>query len=327
MRQFQAIMQELKAVVNNHKPGQLITPPPLLPSMQINGRRLSYVQMGVDNTSVSKSDAPPAVIFLHGFGGFFMDWPRVMMPVSKHTAVYALDFPGWGFSEPEPGDRTIEDEVKVLGEFINKLGLQRVILCGISYGAGVAWAAAASRLPRVERAVLLNPMPPHPLKYMDSMLYRSIFAANSLKFASTLIHKLMMKSQYKFICRESLLNDRLLDTFYLDLAFMMIKQPKIPDILRMHARGAKIVDWNSWEHRLAGIQIPVTILQGLNDRIFSIESAQYLQKLIPGSELIEVFRCGHAMVFDQHRKVSDFLISCLKPRSVSAAESDESQVG
>jgi pimeloyl-ACP methyl ester carboxylesterase len=325
MRQFQALMAELKNMVMNHKLGENITPPPLMPQMQINGHRLCYVQMGVDTTSLSKSDPTPAVVFLHGFGGFFMDWPRVMMPVSKHVPVYALDFPGWGFSEPSPGAHKFEDEVQVLSEFINKLGLQRVILCGISYGAGVAWAAAASRLSKVERVVLLNPMPPHPMRHMDSMLYRSIFAMNSSRITSILLHKVMQKSQYKFICRESLLNDRLLDTFYLDLAFMVIKQPKIPLILRMHAHGAKHEDWNEWEHRLAGVQIPVTILQGLNDRIFSIDSAQYLQKLIPNSELFEVFRCGHAMVFDQHRKVSDYLISCVKPRTAAESDSEESQ--
>jgi len=82
-------MHELKDVVANHKPGDVLTPPPSMPSMMMNGHRLSYVEMGEDTTSEN-----PAIIFLHGFGGFFMDWPRVMMPVARHTRVFALDLPG-----------------------------------------------------------------------------------------------------------------------------------------------------------------------------------------------------------------------------------------
>lgn len=39
-----------------------------------------------------------------------------------------------------------------------------------------------------------------------------------------------------------------------------------------------------------------------------MESATHLHRLIPTSELIEVNDCGHAMVFDQHRKAADFIL-------------------
>lgn len=310
MRQFQGILHELKAVVAKHRPGDHLEPPAVLPSLKIDGHRLSYVQAGEDHPERDR----PVVVFLHGFGGFFMDWPRVMMPVARHTRVYALDLPGWGFSDPNPHSHTLEDEVHVIREFISRLRLKRVILCGISYGAGVAWAAAAARTSQVERVVLLNPMPTNPLQYMKSPLYRAIFALNSSMPVSLIGHRALAKSHYKLICRESLLNDRLLDTFYLDLAYMVIKQPKIPRILHAHAKGARGVDWADWGHRLAGIQMPVSILQAREDKIFSLASARHLHRLIPNSELIEVEKCGHAMVFDQHRRVSDHLIDLLGVR-------------
>ena len=308
MKQFQKILHELKSVVANHKPGDVLTPPPSMPSIYIDGRRLSYAAMGLDNEH--SSTATP-VIFLHGFGGFFMDWPRIMAPLSKHTKVYALDLPGWGFSEINRDANSLEDDVEAVDEFMKQLGIDSAILCGISYGAGVAWAAAAMGRPRVKRAVLLNPMPPNPLDYMHSGLYQGVFALNLSRATSFLGHKLLRKSQYKAICRENLLNDRLLDTFYLDLAYLVMKQPKMPFLLNAHARGARELNWSEWEHRLAGTRTPVSILQGMDDRIFSMDSATYLYELIPHSELIQVSDCGHAMVFDQHRKVSDFLIQCL----------------
>ncbi|MES2855692.1 MAG: alpha/beta hydrolase [Bdellovibrionota bacterium] len=308
MREFQKILHELKSVVANHKPGDVLTPPSVMPSIRIEGRRLSYAAMGLDGEHAK--DTPP-VIFLHGFGGFFMDWPRIMAPLSRHTKVYALDLPGWGFSDLNRHANSLEVDVEAVEEFMRQLGIESAILCGISYGAGVAWAAAALGSKRVKRAVLLNPMPPNPLDYMHSGLYQGVFALNLSRATSFLAHKLLRKSQYKSICRENLLNDRLLDTFYLDLAYLMMKQPKMPFLLNAHARGARELNWSEWESKLASSRIPVSILQGLNDRIFSLDSATYLYELIPHSELIEVPDCGHAMVFDQHRKVSDFLTQCL----------------
>lgn len=307
MRSFQNILHELKSLVREQRPGEILKMPESVSSIDVDGRRLSYVAAGLDRSP----DRPP-VILLHGFGGFFMDWPRIMAPVSRHTRVYALDLPGWGFSDPHHGANSLEHGVETIDRFMKSLALNRVILCGISYGAGLAWATAAMGHPRVKEAILLNPMPPHPMRFMRSAIYKSIFVMSAFERTSALGHKLLNKSQYKIICRENLLNDRLLDTFYLDLAYLVIKQPKMSSVLRAHASGAKNVDWGAWEHRLSGIKIPVSILQGLEDRVFSLEAAKYLHRMIPTSQLIEVEKCGHAMVFDQHRKVSDVILRTLE---------------
>lgn len=318
MRQFQRLLVELKDLISRHRPGEILHPPPSLPSIQFNGRRMTYAAMGLDHDP----DAAQPIVLIHGFGGFFMDWPRVMAPLSKHTRVYAIDLPGWGFSEPNFEGRSLEDDVAAVRTFIETLDLKNVILCGISYGAGVTWAAAAERLPRVQRAVLLNPMPPFPLKYMRSPLYRSIFYLNSNKTVATIGHRYLQKPQYKLICKECLLNFRLLDSFYLDLAYLVIKQETVAFNLFMQARGAKYLDWAEWEHKLAGTRIPVTILQGREDKVFSMASARHLHRLIPTSQLIEVERCGHAMVFDQHKKVAEYLIQCLNKQDLSEGASE-----
>lgn len=306
MRGFQRILLELKDVVRRHKPGDELEPPRSLSMTEIFGHRLAYLAAGLEH-----GDHRSPVVLVHGFGGFFMDWPRIMAPVSRYTRVYALDLPGWGFSEANPSARTIEDDVAAVDEFMRTLGLQDVILCGLSYGAGVAWASAALNASRLKHVVLLNPMPPHPLRYMRSPLYRAIFLLNSFERAGAWGHWLLTKSQYKTICRENLVNYRLLDSFYLDLAYLVIKQPKILSMLRGHAQAAREIDWKAWEQRLSDVRVPVTILQGREDRIFSLESATFLHRLIPTSEMIEVEKCGHAIVFDRHKRVSDQLIKIL----------------
>lgn len=314
MRDFQKVLLDLKTIAATHKPGENLSVPDSISTLEMDGgRKLAYVGAGLEH-----GENQPPVLLLHGFGGFFMDWPRIMASVSRQTRVYALDLPGWGFSDVNKSARSLDDDVRVVEEFMKRQGLNRVILCGISYGAAVAWAAAANRLSRLKRVILLNPMPPHPLKFIHSPLYKGVLLLSSFERTGLLGHRLLTKGQYKLICRENLLNHRLLDSLYLDIAYMVVKQPKLAYMLRMHARGARDENWNEWEHRLSGVRVPVSILQGLEDRIFSMESASFVHRLIPTSELIEVEQCGHAMVFDQHRKVSELLIKLVQ-QPVAAA--------
>src|SRR4051812_38497022 len=119
MRYFTRLLGELKELTLHHKAGQLLAVPKLLSSIVVRGKRISYFQMGL-------SQPGPPVLLLHGFGGFFMDWPRVMAPLAKKHRVFALDFPGWGFSEPRDNSLGIEDDVAVVTEFIRQLGLKEV---------------------------------------------------------------------------------------------------------------------------------------------------------------------------------------------------------
>lgn len=296
MRYFSRLLLELRDTIAKSKLGEPLTPPPLLNSTTIDGRRLTFVQMGLANT------ARP-VILLHGFGGFFMDWPRIMKPLSKHFHLFALDMPGWGFSEPNLQARGMESDVKVVQEFMVKMGLKDVILVGLSYGGGVAWASGALHMPNLKHLLLVNPMPPFPLEHMRSPIYRAIFHINRSELLARIGNRFLTKAQFKIISKVCLKHERLLDSFYLDLAYHVVKQPHMGQVLFGNARGAKEVDWQSWQNRLGLIRTPTTILQGLDDKVFSLNSARYLRDLIPNARLIEVPDCGHAMVFDQHRKI------------------------
>lgn len=304
MRYFARLLEQLQELVSNHKVGEQLVPPRLLTSVQIHGKRLAYFHMGLDKEG-------PAIILLHGFGGFFMDWPRIMAPLAKRYRVYALDLPGWGFSEPRDKVEGIEDDVAVVNEFIRQHSLDNVMLVGISYGAAVAWASAAGGNPAIKRLLLLNPMPPHPLKHLKSRLYRGIFMINRFEFAARWSARLMTKGQYKLICKENLKHYRLLDSLYLDVGYRVLTQPSIHRNLHAHAKKARSINWLAWEERLRAVRIPVTMMQGLEDKVFTLASARYLHGLLPHAELIEVADCGHAMVFDQHRKITVQIVKML----------------
>lgn len=72
----------------------------------------------------------------------------------------AIDLPGFGLSSPLQDNPTVANYVEVLREFINKKGLERVRLCGHSFGALLCRALFASFPKQVERVMLISaPLP------------------------------------------------------------------------------------------------------------------------------------------------------------------------
>ena len=98
--------------------------------VQIHGRSLRVFEAG---------DGDP-VILLHGGGAdsSILSWGDVFDPLSRHVHLYALDWPGYGRSEPIEGVLTGERLVDTLVALIDHLGIARVNLAGISMGGEAA---------------------------------------------------------------------------------------------------------------------------------------------------------------------------------------------
>ena len=110
-------------------------------------RRVSY--------RLSGQGAP--LVLIHGVGMQSAAWGPQIAALSATNAVYALDMPGHGGSDPlpmkEPG---LEDYVAWLAEVLAALDLPSVSLAGHSMGALIAGGFAASCPDRVSRVALLN---------------------------------------------------------------------------------------------------------------------------------------------------------------------------
>jgi pimeloyl-ACP methyl ester carboxylesterase len=90
----------------------------------------------------------PPVVFLHGGGLNAHTWDLVCAALRDERHCLALDQRGHGDSEWSPEmDYTIESHVGDLDAFLQALGLQRVVLVGMSLGGvnALAWAGRHSR--------------------------------------------------------------------------------------------------------------------------------------------------------------------------------------
>jgi pimeloyl-ACP methyl ester carboxylesterase len=115
--------------------------------MDLDGIRIRYVVAG---------DGPP-VVLLHTLRTQLDMFQRVIPELAKRFRVYALDYPGHGWSDIPKADYSAEYFIAAVARFLDAAGVADATLVGESIGGTIALALAARRHPRVASVVAVNP--------------------------------------------------------------------------------------------------------------------------------------------------------------------------
>jgi 2-hydroxy-6-oxonona-2,4-dienedioate hydrolase len=105
-------------------------------------------------TRVLEAGQGPPLILVHGTGGYAEAYTRNIVEHAKHFHVYAIDMVGHGFTDAPDLPYTMDDFVAHLGDFIDTIGADKVMLSGESLGAMVSAWYAIRNPQRVARLVL-----------------------------------------------------------------------------------------------------------------------------------------------------------------------------
>ncbi|HEY6669807.1 MAG TPA: alpha/beta hydrolase [Methyloceanibacter sp.] len=116
-------------------------------TIDIGGTKLRYI----------KSGKGPILVLLHTLRTQLDLFEKIVPELSKHFTVYALDYPGHGYSDIPQARYDAAFFTKAVEGFLDKLNLHDVTLAGVSIGGSIALIVAARRNPRVVRVVAINP--------------------------------------------------------------------------------------------------------------------------------------------------------------------------
>jgi proline iminopeptidase len=129
------------------------------------------VTVGDDITlSVRSAGTGPPVIALHGGPGFRDYLPPDLEPLTASFRLITYDQRGGGHSTvvTDPTLLTAAVFVADLDRLRESLGMARVTLVGHSWGAGLAALYAIAHPDRIERLLLVDPMPPRAEPHMKA---------------------------------------------------------------------------------------------------------------------------------------------------------------
>jgi pimeloyl-ACP methyl ester carboxylesterase len=117
--------------------------------IEVDGLWTQYLQAG---------DAGSPVLLLHGGGLDYaaLSWRYAIGSIARRHRVFALDWPGFGRSDSPRVPWSIQDYITFLGHYMERLGLDRASLVGISLGGAIAIGFALRSPERVDKLVLVD---------------------------------------------------------------------------------------------------------------------------------------------------------------------------
>ena len=118
---------------------------------------VEHIEVGGNTLRYIKTGRGPNLVLLHTLRTQLDLFEKVIPELSRHFTVYALDYPGHGYSDIPKDRYDAAFFTQAVEGFLDRLDLRNVTLAGVSIGGSIALIVAARRNPRVARVVAINP--------------------------------------------------------------------------------------------------------------------------------------------------------------------------
>lgn len=112
---------------------------------------------GISIAYTDESLGSNTIVFIHGLASCMSAWRRLIPLLKNNFRCISLDLPGYGKSSAGFHKGSMLFYAEVISEFIAKLRLAKVTLCGHSMGGQIAVATALNYPDIIEKLILLAP--------------------------------------------------------------------------------------------------------------------------------------------------------------------------
>jgi pimeloyl-ACP methyl ester carboxylesterase len=232
----------------------------------------------------------PAVLLVHGFGGFLESWKYNISDLSKNFLVYAIDLPGHGLSSRMIGKYTLKFIESFVVDFIKAMEIKKINLIGHSAG-GLICASIAIDYPEiVDKLVLVDTAG-------INKTIPQIFRIATIPVLKNIIFALSSKAFIKYGTRRVFYDPQIVDKDWVNLSYKYFQMAGVKhtllNILHINASITGLKQELILTPRLELIQSPTLIIHGAMDNIIPLDHIPKTCSLIPKARC-EVFDdCGH----------------------------------
>ncbi|MFD9430060.1 alpha/beta fold hydrolase [Streptomyces sp. NPDC060002] len=243
-------------------------------------------------------DGPP-LLLLHGSGPGVTGWRnyRDNLPVlARHFRCLALEFPGFGVSDPT-AENPMAAAPKAVLRFLDGLGLDRVDVVGNSMGGFVAVGLAVAHQDLFRRIVTIggvgrNLLSPAPSEGLNLLVE---FAENPSR--ENLVQWLRAMVHDPALLTEELIEERwasATEPSTLEASRRIYGRQAMAAVLAAQAQSDQPV-WAA----LHKVTAPTLLTWGRDDRVTPLENALLPLRTIPKAELHVLPDCGHWAMIEQ----------------------------
>ena len=241
--------------------------------VEVDGLKIAYERAG----------AGPPLVLLHGYvGDGPTTWRGQLDGLSDDFTVVAWDAPGAGGSSDPPEGFGLAGYADCLAGFVDRLGLGRPHLAGLSFGGILALALAlAGRHPAVP----------------GSLVLASAYAGWAGSLPAEVVSQRLRQAMVLADLPPEEFAGTLLPTMFAESTPRASVEAFGAGVRAFHPAGFRAMARASAENLrdvLARIEVPTLLLYGDRDVRAPLPVAEDLQRSIPGARLVLLAGAGHA---------------------------------
>jgi pimeloyl-ACP methyl ester carboxylesterase len=271
----------LVGVVAAQAPAPLLTPESKLParhSVPVFGLKIVYYDVG----------SGPVIVLVHGFGSEArFDWGNVLLILSQHHRVIALDQIGFGGSDKPFIDYSVQTYVDFLGEFLRTLKVHEFTLAGESLGGWISALYTIESLAPANSGGNALPVPRRLV--LEDAAGMSALHAMAQSMPIPIAGTFADAHGVAIVFHDK---SRVTDEFVRE-AWAMKMKANDGFTERSFWSNAKVAT-EVVRDRIASISVPTLVVWGGNDELVPIEQGRAYAAGIPGAKFVVVPECGHA---------------------------------
>lgn len=272
---------------------------------------LSIQHTDLDGVKVRyiKAGAGPDLVLFHTLRTQLDIYENMIPELQKHFTVYAVDYPGHGWSDIPNIDYDPDQFYDWAEKFLDKIDVQDATIVGTSIGGTIVLELASRQNPRVAKVISINPYD-YPPSLTAGLKGSSVFA--QVLFTATdfpFIGETFMRLRNPFVERSlfeggvadpSSLSDELFTEFssvgnrpghYQAFISLLRERDQFQDARKNYSK----------------IRVPVLLVFGDQDWATQDERIR-TRDLIPGVRMVVVKDGGHFLSLDQPEPLQDLII-------------------
>jgi pimeloyl-ACP methyl ester carboxylesterase len=271
------------------------------------GIRIEYVDIGGVKVRYIKTGTGRNLLLLHTLRTQLDLFEKVVPDLAKYFTVYALDYPGHGYSDIPKARYDADFFVHSVERFLDVLDLRDVTLCGVSIGGGIALIMAGRRNPRVARVVPINPYDYAKGRGMtrSSLLGRMITLTSENRVIGGTVMRLRNFIIMKAVLLGGVSNPQSIRPALLKEMYAVGNRSGHYQAFISLLRNA--ASWEAATEVYGNISVPVCLIWGDKDWSRSSERERD-RRLIPGAQMQTIENGGHFLPLDRPQELSDSII-------------------
>jgi pimeloyl-ACP methyl ester carboxylesterase len=260
--------------------------------VEVRGRRVRYVDVG----------SGPSVVLVHGQGGAWQWWLRVIPVVAQHVRVIALDLAGFGASDPVVDGDVFEEQVATVVGLLDALRVPSATIVGHSMGGLLSLEVACQHPGRVDGLMLIDAGS----SIIDPLRLRAILAGfgllhKALSFSA--LPKVIARWHYPraFLFALAVAEPGCITRSLADELVPAMAAPGF--VAGMRAAGNAVAKATP-----EAVRKPALVLWGRGDRIVPLSSGRRLAEAIPDARLEILDEVAHCAMLERPDETAAMIV-------------------